>query len=247
MFIDSHCHIEEDNAKEYVENAMNNSVNIMINASTTLDNSIIGIKLASKYSGVFTCIGVHPEEVDSFDFNMEPFEKMVREDKVVGIGEIGLDYYYTSDNKDKQIRVFKEFLSLAERNNLPVVVHSRNATDDTIRILKEYKVKGVIHCFSGSIETAREYIKLGFVLGIGGVVTFKNSKLIDVIKQIPLEYIILETDSPYLSPEPFRGTTNESKNIKVIASFLSENLGESLEKIGKITSKNVLRIFDKLS
>ena len=153
----------------------------------------------------------------------------------------------TSDNKDKQIKVFREFLSLAERHNLPVVIHSRNATDDTIRILKEYKVKGVIHCFSGSIETAREYMKLGYVFGIGGVVTFKNSKLIEVIKEIPLEYIILETDSPYLSPEPFRGKTNESKNIKVIASFLSENLGESLEKIGKITSENVLRIFDKLS
>ena len=245
MFIDSHCHIEEE-AKSYVENAVNNNVKIMINAATDLESSKKAIDLARMYPGVFACIGVHPEEVKDFNFDMKPFEEMVNDKKVVAIGEIGLDYYYEKDTRDLQIKVFREFLSLAQRFNLPVVIHSRNATDDTLRILKEYKVKGVIHCFSGSIETAREYIKLGFVLGIGGVVTFKNSKLIDVIREIPLEYIVLETDSPYLSPEPFRGTINESKNIVTIANFLSEHLSKNIDEIREKTTSNVLRIFDKI-
>ena len=247
MFIDSHCHIEEDEAKEYVDNAINNDVKIMINAATDLKSSVEAINLSRKYPSVFACIGVHPEEVRDFDFNMAPFEEMCKDNKVVAIGEIGLDYYYEKDTRDLQIKVFREFLSLAERNNLPVVIHSRNATDDTLRIIKEYKVKGVIHCFSGSIETAREYIKLGFVLGIGGVVTFKNSKLIEVLKEIPFEYIILETDSPYLSPEPFRGQTNESKNIKVIAEYLSDKLSTNIDEIREKTTSNVFRIFDKIS
>ncbi len=247
MFIDSNCHIEEDVAEKYVDNAINNNVKIMINAATDLKTSIEALELSRKYPSVFTCIGVHPEEVKEFDFDMKPFRDMISNNKVVAIGEIGLDYYYEKDTRDLQIKVFREFLSLAQEFNLPVVVHSRNATDDTLRILKEYKVKGVIHCFSGSIETAREYIKLGFVLGIGGVVTFKNSKLIDVLKEIPLEYIILETDSPYLSPEPLRGSVNESKNIALIANFLSEQLNINIDEIREKTTSNVFRIFDKIS
>lgn len=246
MFVDSHCHFEEDEAKEYVANASLENVNIILNAGIDLETSQSVCKIASLYPGVFACIGVQPEEVSSYDLNIDPFEKLCLDKKVVAIGEIGLDYYYTRETRDKQIEVFRQFLSLAEKYNLPVVVHSRNATDDTISILKEYNVKGVIHCFSGSVETAREYMKLGFALGIGGVVTFKNSKLIDVIKQIPLEYIILETDSPYLSPEPFRGEKNESKNISVVAKFLSDKLSVSLEEIREKTTSNALRIFDKI-
>ena len=245
MYIDTHCHIDENIVDEYVENAKSAGVYKIVSASEDLSSSINNVFLASKYAEVFTCVGVHPENVDNFNFDeMNSFLELGRKEKVKAIGEIGLDYYYTKDNKDAQIKVFREFLSLAEKLNLPVVIHSREATMDTINILKEYKVSGVIHCFSGSLETAREYIKMGFLLGVGGVLTFKNSRLFEVIKEIPTEYIVLETDAPFLTPEPFRKYKNESKYIPVIAEKLSEIKGISLEKVSEITTENARRIFD---
>ena len=142
--------------------------------------------------------------------------------KVKALGEIGLDYYYSRDNREKQILFFEKQLELSKKYDLPVIIHCRNATDDLLRILKKSDVKGVIHCFSGSVETARELIKLGYYLGVGGILTFKNSKLVDVIKSIPIEYILLETDSPFLTPEPFRKYKNEPKYIPIIAEKLAQ-------------------------
>ena len=245
MFIDTHCHIKKENAKEYIENALKERVEYLFNASEDLKTSRENIEIAESFLKVFACIGVHPENVHSFkNEEINEFEKLIKNKKVKAIGEIGLDYHYGKENRERQIEVFEMFLSLAEENNLPVVIHSRDAIEDTIKILKEYKVKGIMHCFSGSVETAKEYIKIGFCLGIGGVLTFKNSRLHEVIENIPLEYIVLETDSPFLAPEPFRGSENESKNIPIIASSVAKYLGKTVSEIEEITTKNAIRIFD---
>jgi len=245
MFIDTHCHIKSDNAKEYVNNAINADVHVMINASEDLKSSLENVSLLDEFSNLFGCVGVHPLNVSEYDdISFNKFEEMIKHNKVKAIGEIGLDYYYSKENKELQKKVFRQFLKLAEDNNLPVVIHSREATLDTINILKEYKVTGVIHCFSGSLEVALEYIKMGFSLGVGGVLTFKNSKLFEVIKEVPLEYIVLETDAPFLTPEPYRKYKNESKYIPVIAKNLAYHKGVSLECVRDITTKNASLIFD---
>lgn len=245
MFVDTHCHIGKENVSEYVSNAKKNGVEIILNASEDLKTSKENVKISQDYSNVYACVGVHPENVLEYDFNsINEFSELVKNKCVKAIGEIGLDYYYGKENKELQIKVFREFLKLAEEVNLPVVIHSREATQDTIDILKEYKVKGVIHCFSGSLETAREYMKIGFSLGVGGVLTFKNSKLDLVIKDVPMEYIVLETDSPFLTPEPFRKYKNESKYIPVIGEYLANLKGISLEEVKNITTNNARRIFD---
>lgn len=245
MFVDTHCHIGKENVSEYVSNAKKAGVEIILNASEDLKTSKENVKISQDYSNVYACVGVHPENVLEYDFNsINEFRELVKNKRVKAIGEIGLDYYYGKENKELQIKVFREFLKLAEEVNLPVVIHSREATQDTIDILKEYKVKGVIHCFSGSLETAREYMKMGFSLGVGGVLTFKNSKLDLVIKDVPMEYIVLETDSPFLTPEPFRKYKNESKYIPVIGEYLANLKGISLEEVKEITTNNARRIFD---
>jgi len=164
--------------------------------------------------------------------------------RIVAIGEIGLDYYWHKDNKEKQRDVFHKQLKLAEKYNLPVVIHSRDSIGEVYEILKEYSLCGVIHCFSGSKEMADNFVKLGYMIGIGGVLTFKNSKLYQVVESLPLESILLETDSPYLSPEPFRGKVNESRNIPIIAEKVAEIKGLSLETVEKITTDNAIRMFD---
>ena len=171
-------------------------------------------------------------------------EEQLKHKKVVGVGEIGLDYHYGKEDRDKQIELFEKQLKIAEKNILPVVIHSRDATEDTINILKKYNVRGVMHCFSGSIETAKIYTSMGFLLGIGGVVTFKNSNLFKVVEEVGIENIVLETDSPYLTPEPFRGKKNSSKYIPYIAKRIAEILNISVEEVGKITSNNASSMFD---
>ena len=162
----------------------------------------------------------------------------------MGIGEIGLDYYYTKDNKEKQISLFKKQLSLAEKLSMPVVIHSREAFLDTYQLLSNFKGTGVIHCFTSNIENANKYIKLGFKLGIGGVLTFKNSNLKEVIRKIDLKSVVLETDSPYLSPEPFRGKKNTPSNVVLVAERIAEIKNLSLKEVGRITTLNASELFD---
>lgn len=194
---------------------------------------------------MYIALGIHPESADTYQKEDLTFiEENLSNPKVIAIGEIGLDYHYTKENKTLQIKLLESQLKIAETHNLPVIIHSREATEDTINTLKKYHVKGVIHSFSGSLETAKIYIKMGYLLGINGVITFKNSKLKEVIKELPLEHLVLETDSPYLTPEPFRGKPNEPARIKEIATFISELKGISLEELARITNENIMRIFD---
>lgn len=244
MFIDTHAHIPLDIKESFVNNAIKNNVKVIVNQSEDLKTSYDSVDLANTFNEVFACVGVHPENVKEFkESDLPKFRELLMNKKVVAVGEIGLDYYYGKEDKDLQIKVFREFLKLAEMYDKPVVIHSRDAVMDTINILKEYNVKGIIHCFSGSLEVANIYIKMGFYLGIGGVLTFKNSKLYEVVKNISIDNLVLETDSPFLSPEPYRGKPNESKNIPIIGECLSKYLGISLEEVMNKTTSNAKNIY----
>ena len=249
MFIDTHMHISNDfgvKPDRYIENAKNNNVNIMIASFCEKYDLNKSIEYVNKYDCLYSAVGYHPEIAN--DIEDEDYKKLedivVNNKKIVAIGEIGLDYYWDKSNKDKQIEVFRKQLELAERLGYPVVIHTRDAIEETYQVLKDYKVKGVLHCFSGSLEMAEKFIRLGFLIGIGGVVTFKNSKLYKVVEKIPLESIILETDSPYLAPEPVRGSVNESCNIPIIAKKISEIKNISLEEVEEKTTKNAISLFD---
>lgn len=248
MFIDTHCHLSRKDYSDIdsiiIDNRNANIDKIVISSSTP-DDIEETLEFSMKYLDVYASIGYHPESVSCLEeLNFIFLESHLMDEKVVAIGEIGLDYHYDKDNKLKQQEIFRRQLDLAKKYHLPVIIHSRDATNDTINILKDYQLTGIIHCFSGSYESAIEYIKMGYYLGIGGVVTFKNSRLFEVIEKIPLDHIVLETDSPYLSPDPFRGKQNSSKNIPIIATKIANIKNVSLEEVEKITTGNASRLFD---
>ena len=248
MFVDTHCHFEKqyyDDFSEIINNAYKDGVTMLIACGCSRSANIEALEVSSKYDNVYTTIGFHPDQASVVsEEDIEELKKQLSFKKVVGIGEIGLDYHYEGYDKTKQFSLFEKQLKLAEELNLPVVIHSRDATQDTIDIIKKYKVKGVIHSFSGSFETAKIYLNLGFKLGINGVVTFKNCNLKDILVKLSPEDIVLETDSPYMTPHPYRGEKNESKNIKIIADFICELYNISPEKLAEITRENVRSIFD---
>ena len=248
MYIDTHCHLSNEDYDDIdlvIKENRENGIDKIIISGCTRDTIKESLELIDKYNDIYATIGYHPSEADITTIeDLSLLEEQIQNKKVVGIGEIGLDYHYGNDNKDKQIALFRKQMELASKYKLPVVIHSRDATEDTINILKEYDVVGDMHCFSGSLETANIYIKMGYKLGIGGVVTFKNSNLYKVVESVGLENIILETDSPYLTPEPFRGEKNSSKYIPYIAQRISEILGCDLEEVAKKTSENACSLFD---
>lgn len=248
MYIDTHCHLsieDYNDIDKVIEENKDALVEKIVVSGCSRESIEEVMDLKDKYDMVYVTIGYHPEYADTVtESDLDYLKSLLGEKKVVGIGEIGLDYHYTKENKDKQIWLFEEQLKIADAFNLPVVIHSRDATMDTINTLKKYKVKGIIHCFSGSLETANIYISMGFLLGIGGVVTFKNSKLKDVVKEVSLESIVLETDSPYLAPVPFRGKINSSKYLEFIANFIADIKNISVDELAEITSRNASSLFD---
>lgn len=249
MFTDTHCHIYneyyDNNIEQVYEKMKEANVDRIINNGCDSKSNKEVLYLLGKYSWMYGAIGIHPESADSYtDEDLKYIEEHINDEKVVAIGEIGLDYYWTKDNKEKQKELFEYQLKLAERVNKPVIVHSREATQDTIDILKKYNVRGVIHSFSGSYETACIYIKMGFLLGINGVITFKNCNLKDVVAKLDLGNIILETDSPYLTPVPYRGKRNDSSHVFDIAKYICDLKGCTLEELAKETNGNISRCFD---
>ena len=249
MFIDTHCHIDSSVSGDvYIKNAYSANVKGLIFSFCNQDCYQAGIEFLDKYPDVFVSLGFHPEDADVItDKDLQCLDEvLVSSSRIVAVGEIGLDYYWRKDNKEKQRDLFQKQLDLAVKHQMPVVIHCRDAIQELYDILSQYKgkVKGVIHCFSGSYEMARAFIELGFVLGIGGVLTFKNSKLYQVVEKIPLSSIVLETDSPYLTPEPHRGEMNESKYIPLVAEKIAQIKGISLSEVEKITTDNAKRVFD---
>ncbi len=237
--VDTHCHI----TSEYYDNigeVINKMKDNIIIVSGTNKNDIKEVINLCNYKNVYGTIGIYPTE----ELDLKIIEDNINNKKIVGIGEIGLDYHL-EHNKEEQINKFIKQLDLARKYNKTVVIHTREAMQDTYDILKNYKdLKKVIHCYSGSLEMAKEFIKIGCRLGIGGVLTFKNSKLKDVIKEIDLKYLLLETDSPFLTPEPYRGTKNEPYNIIYVAKKIAEIKNISLEKVLEVTTLNAKDQFD---
>lgn len=248
MFIDTHCHLSKNDYTDIDEVIRENElagVKKIIVSGCSEEGILEVLDLVEKYSDLYITIGYHPSEAGKVtDELLNKLKVQLQHDKVVGLGEIGLDYYYGRDDKEEQIVLFEKQLKIAEKLGLKVVIHSRDATEDTINILKKYNVRGVIHCFSGSVETAEVYVKMGYMLGIGGVVTFKNSKLYEVVKKVGLKNIVLETDAPYLAPTPFRGQKNSSKYIPIIAARIAEILDVTAEEVARTTSDNAKSMFN---
>lgn len=248
MLIDTHVHLNDPKFREHLDEviiaAENNGVSKMIVSGYDYKSSIEAIEIAHRYPNIYASVGLHPSEVSKIDEDdLSWIYKLTEDSKVVAIGEIGLDYYWDKTFKEKQIKYFQKQLEIAEKLKFPVVVHSRSAAQDTYDTLEKYKVIGVMHCYAYSTEMAYRFIKLGYVLGIGGVVTFKNASLKEVVKAIDLEHIVTETDAPYLAPTPYRGKTNEPKYMKYIVSEIARLKEKSEEEVIYKISENVKRIF----
>lgn len=248
--IDSHAHLTDekfDNIEEILKNAEESGIEKIVCSAYNLSSSDEATKLAEKYENVFSNVGLHPENVEEFSEEyFEKLKKLYKSPKVVAVGEIGLDYHFTTENKDLQKQIFERQLLLANELNLPAVIHSRDAMGDTIEILKKVRLKreSLLHCFSGSYESAKILMELGFSFSFGGVVTFNNAKnVVEVVKNLPIERILLETDCPYMTPVPFRGQRNEPKNIVYIADAISRIKGMTIEEVAEITTKNAERLF----
>ncbi len=247
--IDTHCHLEKedyDNIDEIIDTCKKDGIEKLIVSGHDLKSSVEAIELTKKYDIVYASIGFLPDVLDNIENNnILELEKLIDNDKVVAIGEIGLDYHWYKDNKEEQKELLIKQLYLAKKYNKPVVIHSRDSISDCYNILKEANTKGAMHCYSGSVEMAKEFIKIGFNISIGGVSTFKNSNTIkNVIKEIPLEYILLETDSPYLTPEPFRGKKNYPYYVKYVAMKIAEIKGIDVDMVVNTTTMNATKLFD---
>lgn len=247
MMIDTHCHLfkeDYDNLEEVIDRMQDN---IMIVSGTNDLTNLEVIELVNKYPNIYGVIGIHPEEVNNVtEESFKIIEDNINNPKIVGIGEIGLDYYWTKETKEKQIELFIKQIELANKYNKTIVIHSRESIKDTYDILEKYlKTKAVMHCYSSSLEMAKKFINLGIKLGIGGVLTFKNSKTLkEVVENISIDDILLETDSPYLTPEPYRGKRNEPYNIIYVAEKISELKNMGLEEVLEITSSNAMEQFN---
>lgn len=258
MIFDTHAHYDDEtfneDRNELLEQLKDNGVETVVNIGASIESSKSTIELTKQYEHVYGAIGVHPS--DTSELTEESFQWLKDQTslpKIVAIGEIGLDYYWDTPERELQKYWFKKQLYLAIDLEMPVVIHSRDAAEDTLTIMKEAKqyalehnkkFTGVIHCFSYGIEIAREYVKMGFYLGIGGVVTFKNGKkLKEVVKEIPMESLVLETDCPYLSPEPNRGKRNSSLNLSYVVEKIAEIKDITKEEVINITNQNAKKLY----
>ena len=247
MYTDTHLHLNAeyyDDIEVIIKEAIDNNVKRLIISSFDKKSIKEAINIVDTHENIYMTLGYHPEVAEDIKAeDISWLKEQLKHPKCIAVGEIGLDYYWRKDNKEKQQKLFEDCLDLAKELNLPVIIHSRDAFEDTYNTLKKYNLKGDIHCFGSSIENAKRYIDLGYVLGIGGVVSFKNSKLKDVIKDIPLNKIILETDSPFLAPEPHRGKQNGPKYIPLIGKKIAEIKGIEEIELMNIIEQNIIELF----
>ena len=248
MIIDTHCHIyksEMENAEEIINKALENDIQLIVNGTDPSSNREV-LDLADEYENVHAALGYlysYADEVSEADISL--LDSQLGCDNVVAVGEIGLDYYHTKDNRVKQIDLFEEMLDLSKKHNLPVIVHSRKSIQDTYDILKKHNVNGSLHCYQGSAEMAQEFVKLGFYIGIAGPVTYSgNKKVKKVLKSTDINRILIETDSPYLTPLEKRGEKNTPFNLKYIIGKISEELEIMPDEVAEITACNARRLFD---
>ena len=250
MLFDTHAHLndpafDEDRA-ELLETFKDAGVGLVLNAGCSLESSHDCIALAEKYPWIYCSVGTHPDTADEVNADvLEAYRQMCKHPKVMAIGEIGLDYYYETIPREIQKQAFRMQMELAEELDMPVIIHERNAHDDGMTIVKEFpKVSGVFHCYSGSAEMARQLVKMGWYIGFTGVLTFKNArKAVETAAAIPLERIVLETDCPFMAPEPYRGKRNHPGYLPRMAEKLAEIRGLPVEEIIRITTENAKRLY----
>tara|TARA_B100001996_G_scaffold349390_1_gene308066 strand:- start:1923 stop:2678 length:756 start_codon:yes stop_codon:yes gene_type:complete len=247
-FIDTHCHIYYDkydhDINDVINRASNNNVNNIICVGVDLESSRKSLELAEQYQSVFATVGYHPHEAKLTSENyLDEIKKISQKSKVVAIGEIGLDYYYEHSDKKIQIKVFREQLELAKELNMPTIIHNRESDDDLYHNIKESNInKGVIHCYSSDIKYANKLFELGLIVSFTGIITF-SKKLQEVVKEIPMDKIMIETDSPYLTPIPFRGKRNEPYMVNYVAEKIAEIKNISVEEVAEITTKTAKDFF----
>jgi len=252
MIFESHAHYDShqfnEDREELLKSMQENGIGTILNVCADWDSVTEVVEMVQNYPFMYAAVGLHPDEVgDLDDERFEFLKSQCQKEKVVAVGEIGLDYYWDNESHDVQKQWFVRQLDLARELSLPVIIHSRDAAEDTLKIMKEHAqgLQGVIHCFSYSKELAEEYVKMGFHIGIGGVVTFKNGKkLKEVAEVVPLERILLETDCPYLAPEPYRGKRNSSLYIPHIAQAIADIKAISYEEVVVQTERNAKMLFD---
>ena len=257
MIFETHAHYDDhkfDEDREAVlQKVIQSGVSPIINVGASIDSTKATIELAKSHDYIYAAVGVHPSDIE--DLNEESFmwlRAQTSYEKTVAIGEIGLDYYWDKEPEVQKAQRywFGRQLELAREVELPVIIHSRDAAEDTVKVMKEHnaqELSGVIHCYSYSKEMAKEFVKMGYFIGVGGVVTFKNAKkLVETVQEIPIESILLETDCPYMAPEPHRGTRNDSSNIPFIIEKIAEIKGISREDVERITEENAYRLFTKV-
>lgn len=249
--IDCHCHLTDeafDSDRLFIINDLSNfAIRGIINPATNIEDAKKAIALSEKFDNFYPMVGIHPEEVDKIkDKDLEELEILAKNDKVVAIGEIGLDYYWKDDNKDRQKEIFIHQLQLSRKLNLPAVIHVRDSKDDIIEILKDYTdLKIQIHCFSDDLKTLNTYMDMGFYISIGGVVTFANGTNEKVAaRNVPIERLMLETDSPYLTPEPYRGLRNDPRRVVEVARTIADLRDMKLDKLAKRCYKNTVEFFN---
>ncbi|MBZ4667689.1 MAG: TatD DNase family protein [Epulopiscium sp.] len=250
MYFESHAHYDDEafneDRDELLLSLKDSGIGYVIQSAANISSSKAGIELAKKYDFIYCAIGVYPHDTEELDEEkFKELKSLAAEEKVVAIGEIGLDYYYDNAPRDLQKYWFERQMELSKEVNLPVIIHSREASQDTFDLIEKVKpVGGVIHCYSGSVEMAKEYVKKGFYIGVGGTVTFKNAKkVVEVVKEIPLSSILIETDAPYLSPVPLRGKRNDSRNLKYVVEKIAEIKDITSEDVARITMENGKKLF----
>jgi len=251
-FIDSHAHLDDERFnkdREDVINALNeNGIEAVLDPGADLNSSKLAVALADRYPFIYAAVGCHPHDSKFMnDDAMNTFRQLAKNKKVVGIGEIGLDYFYDNSDRKTQKIWFREQIRLARELDLPYIVHDRDAHEDVFRIMKEEHydgTRGILHCYSSSVEMAKEFVKLGFYISLGGPVTFKKAKTPKLVaKEIPLDKLLIETDSPYLTPEPFRGKRNEPKYIRYVAEEIARIKEVPVEVIAENTRENFKKLF----
>ena len=249
MLFDTHAHLDDprfdEDRDELITVLKAMGVDYVTNIGCSMESSLASIELAEKYPNVYATVGVHPHGVkDMTDDDLVQLEKWTQHEKVVAIGEIGLDYYYDNSPRDEQKYWFAKQLELAERLNFPIVIHDRDAHEDCLNILKQFDVKGIFHCFSGSKEMAEIIVKMGFYAAFGGPVTFKNArKTVEAASVVPLDRLLIETDCPYLAPEGFRGQRNNPSLVRHAAMKLAEIKGITFEEMARITTDNAKKVY----
>ena len=249
QFFDSHAHYNDEKFNQDKYNVLkeiyNQDITRLVCAGYNYQSSVSAIEISKENDCIYTTIGISPNDVEDLA-KVDSLEELLKEKKIVAIGEIGLDYYWNKENKDIQKELFIKQIELANKYNLPIVIHTRDAAIDTIDILKNHPCnkKGVFHCCPLNQELIKEGLKLGFYISFSGNITFKNAKSDACIELVPLDRILIETDSPYLTPEPLRGTRNDSRNVKLVAQKIASVKNLSLEEIAKITYENANRIFN---